>query len=137
MDKPFRWSFTSRFILCVSAAFAVLMLGIHSVLAHAQLIRSAPPDKAELKKAPIRVELWFNELLDQSFNSIEVIPAGETSAKRPTNLAKGQPEVDSTDRTHLKVELSELKPGRYLVRYRVLSRDGHSAPGQLMFRVVE
>jgi methionine-rich copper-binding protein CopC len=137
MNEAFRFVSIRPFLGCVWVAIAILRLGTESALAHAQLVRSYPPDKAELKAPPTRVEFWFNELLEDGFNSVEVILATDFAVKDPTNFARGQPKIDSADRTHLKVGLSELKPGRYIVRYRVLSRDGHSAPGQLMFRVLE
>ncbi|PWU09972.1 MAG: hypothetical protein C5B50_26340 [Verrucomicrobia bacterium] len=136
MNKAFRFVSTRPLLGCVSFVFA-MVLGTASALAHAQLIKCSPSDKAELKEPPTRVEFWFNELLEDGFNSVDVILATDLAAKHPTNFAKGQPKVDSADRTHLKVGLSELKPGRYIVRYRVLSRDGHSAPGQLTFRVLQ
>jgi methionine-rich copper-binding protein CopC len=43
--------------------------------------------------------------------------------------------VDPKDRTHLMVKVGALKPGDYVVDWRVLSRDGHSAPGRITFTV--
>jgi methionine-rich copper-binding protein CopC len=122
-----------------AAAVAVLLFvaGTFSGWAHAQLIKSDPPDKAELKESPARIALWFNELLDDNFNSIEVIPAAEISAQKHSNFAKGKPEVDPTDRTHLTVRVTPLTPGKYVIQYRVLSRDGHTAPGRITFQVRE
>jgi methionine-rich copper-binding protein CopC len=123
----------------VSAGVAIMLLwlGTSSALAHAQLIKAVPADKAELKQVPAKVELWFNELLEEGFNSIEVIRAADLSNKSPVNLAKGKPKVDPADATHLEVELPALEPGEYAIEYRVLSRDGHTAPGRVMFRVIE
>jgi methionine-rich copper-binding protein CopC len=121
----------------MTASVVMLLISTHSAMAHAQLIKSSPPDKAQLKAAPQRVELWFNELLEQGFNSVEVIPAAELSNKDHSNLAAGQPKVDPKDKTHLSVELSILKPGKYVIQYRVLSRDGHSAPGRLTFEILQ
>jgi methionine-rich copper-binding protein CopC len=120
----------------MSFVFLLSSLVANSAFAHAQLIKSNPPDKAELKQPPTRVDLWFNELLDEGFNSIEIIPVAELSAKNHTNYAKGQPKVDTEDRTHLIATVSPLKPGKYILQYRVLSRDGHSAPGRVTFQVL-
>jgi methionine-rich copper-binding protein CopC len=122
-----------------AAAVAVLffLAGTSSGWAHAQLIKSDPPDKAELNESPARVDLWFNELLDDDFNSIEVIAAAEISAPKHANYARGKPEVDPADRTHLSVQVAGLKPGKYVIQYRVLSRDGHTAPGRITFQVRE
>jgi methionine-rich copper-binding protein CopC len=131
--------FVSGRHLFTAAGLAVILclLGTNSALAHAQLIKSNPPDKAALHQAPVQVDLWFNELLDDGFNTIEIFPAAELSDKKHSNLAKGQPKVDPKDRTHLTVAVSALKPGKYVIQYRVLSRDGHSAPGRLTFQVSE
>jgi len=122
-----------------AAAVAVLFFSAatFSGWGHAQLIKSDPPDKAELKESPARIDLWFNELLDDNFNSIEVIPAAEISAQKHSNFAKGKPKVDPADRTHLTVRVTQLTPGKYVISYRVLSRDGHTAPGRIAFQVRE
>lgn len=122
-------------LLCTAALF--LFFGNNSVLAHARLIKSNPADKAELKQSPDKIELWFNELLDDGFNSIEVFSAAELQSKARTNFSKRKPWVDPDDRTHLIIALETLKPGDYVVDYRVLSRDGHAAPGRVTFKLVE
>jgi methionine-rich copper-binding protein CopC len=119
-------------VFCVS-----FLLSCAAVWGHARLVRSNPADKARLAQSPERVELWFNELLDDSFHQISVFAAREVGLKQRTNLAKGKPVVDAKDRTHLTVEVQPLSPGEYYVEYRVLSRDGHTAPGRFSFRVAE
>jgi methionine-rich copper-binding protein CopC len=118
-------------------AVLLTLLGVNNALAHAQLLKAAPADKARLNVAPEKLELWFNELLDESFNNIEVYPAAELKLKKHTNFAKGEPMVDAKDRTHLTIALDNLPPGSYIVDYRVLSRDGHTAPGRITFQLVE
>ena len=127
----------NKTVVSACAAMMLLWLGTSSALAHAQLLKALPADKAELKQAPAKVELWFNELLEDGFNSIEVIRASDLSSKTPPNLAKGKPKLDPADGTHLEIELPALEPGEYAIQYRVLSRDGHTAPGRVMFRVLE
>jgi methionine-rich copper-binding protein CopC len=100
------------------------------------LVRSNPVDKAQLEKAPAVIEMWFNELLDEGFHQVSIFPAKEIALKQRSNLAKGKPAVDPKDRTKLSVEVQALTPGEYMVEYRVLSRDGHSAPGRFTFRVL-
>lgn len=115
---------------------ALLLALAPAAFAHARLVRSLPARDAQLNEPPARVELWFNELLDEEFNTIEVFPAEELTAKGRSNLAKGKPVVDRTDRTHLTANVGALSAGEYVVEWRVLSRDGHSAPGRLTFRVL-
>lgn len=118
--------------LCALASL-LLLLATGSASAHARLIKSAPANKAALTNAPVLIELWFNELLDDGFNAIEVFPLTELNQTKRQNLARGVPQVDPKDRTHLTIELGALTPGSYLISYRVLSRDGHTAPGRLSF----
>ncbi|MGB8169058.1 MAG: copper resistance CopC family protein [Chthoniobacteraceae bacterium] len=106
-----------------------------AALAHARVVRSAPAKGETLSRSPERIEVWFNELLDEGFNTIEIFPAAEIAAAKRTNLAKENPIVDSRDRTHLILKTAQLAPGEYVVEWRVLSRDGHSAPGRFTFRI--
>src|SRR5262249_7289507 len=106
-------------------AAAFLTLSLLAAQAHARLERSSPADKAALDRAPDKIELWFNELLDEGFNPIEVFPAAELKEKKHTNFAVNKPAVDANDHTRLSVALKPLPPGDYVVEWRVLSRDGH------------
>jgi copper resistance protein C len=113
----------------------VFLSGPRGALAHARLVRSTPASQARLATPPERVELWFSELLESRFNSVEVVPAAEVTAKLRPNLARGAPTVDRDDRTRMMVPVQELGPGDYAVEWRVLSRDGHTAAGRFTFRV--
>ena len=118
------------------ACAALLLLPAPAALAHARVIRSIPAKGAELSQPPEQIELWFNELLDAGFNSLEVFISSEIGQPKHTNLAKGKPVVAARDRTHLSLKLEPLAPGEYAVEWRVLSRDGHSAPGRFTFRIL-
>lgn len=118
------------------ACATLLFLLAPAAFAHARVIRSNPAKGAELAQPPEQIELWFNELLDAGFNSIEVFVSAEIGLPKHTNLAKGKPQLDGRDRTHLTLKLEPLAPGEYAVEWRVLSRDGHSAPGRLTFRIL-
>ena len=117
------------FALILSMAFAP------QAHAHARLVKSTPAKNATLSKSPDQLDLWFNELLEEGFNTIEVFNSTELDAAKHTNLTSGKPAVDPADKTHLSVKLGSLPPGEYVVEWRVLSRDGHSAPGRLLFRI--
>jgi methionine-rich copper-binding protein CopC len=103
--------------------------------AHARLVRSSPASQGQVAAPPERIELWFSELLEEGFNSIEVVRVAELAAKYRTNLAQGTATVDRADRTHLVVPVQRLAPGSYAVEWRVLSRDGHSATGRVTFQI--
>jgi methionine-rich copper-binding protein CopC len=115
---------------------ALAIVGSPAAWAHARLVRAVPAMGAEVSPAPKQIDLWFNELLEDGFNTATVFPAAELStAGKRTDLAKGKPTVDARDRTHLVVAVGALPPGEYIIEWRVLSRDGHSAPGRSTFRV--
>ncbi|MDB6021990.1 MAG: uncharacterized protein JWQ04_1847 [Pedosphaera sp.] len=105
-----------------------------NALAHARMVRSSPTP-GDVAQPPGKVELWFNEMLDGHFNSIEVFPAAQLNARPRASLTHGDPKVDAVDRTHLSVMLKPMVPGDYFVEWRVLSLDGHSAPGRFEFHV--
>ena len=103
--------------------------------AHARMLKSIPARGAELSASPVQLDLWFNELLEDGFNTIEVFPSSELAAGKHSSLTRGKVMVDPNDRTHLTVKLGTLAPGGYVVDWRVLSRDGHSAPGRMTFTI--
>ena len=105
------------------------------VAAHARLVRSSPAGQAQVAASPVSVELWFSELLEDAFNSVEIVRVAELATKKRRNLARGAPTVDLDDRTHMVVPVQHLDPGHYAVEWRVLSRDGHSATGRFTFSV--
>jgi methionine-rich copper-binding protein CopC len=118
-------------------ALTLLLAVPKEALAHARLLKSSPKD-GETVKAPAHFDLWFSELLDGGgFNSIVVFSATELKSKTHTNLADGDAKVDAKDRTHLTVNVKTLTAGEYVVDWRVLSLDGHSAPGRFKFKVGE
>src|SRR4051812_49428528 len=97
----------------------LLALTVSDSIAHARLTRSIPENKAHLAQSPGRIELWFNELLEEgSFNIVEVFAAKDLKEKKRTNLAKS-PFVDPEDKTHLVVKLGEMADGEYVVEWRV------------------
>jgi methionine-rich copper-binding protein CopC len=87
--------------------------------AHAYLVKSVPAQRAVLLRAPARIQLWFNERLEPRYSSLSV---SETA-------------VSAEDPKQLSASLKSLPAGRYLVRYRVLSVDGHVVQDQFPFTV--
>jgi len=127
-------AFRTRILLPVGLLF--LAATFSQSWAHALLVKSNPANGSTIQ-APKSIELWFNELLDDNFNKVEIFGAGDAKGKERKNLAKGKPQLSGKDRTHLTVEVGTLSPGDYVIEYRVLSRDGHSAPGRITFTVSE
>lgn len=97
--------------------------------AHAALVRASPAPRATLQAPPSRVELTFNERLEPAYARVSVWDDGG----RQVDLRDGA--VDPRDPRVLRVSLPPLAPGRYTVRYRVLSVDGHVVESAFPFAV--
>jgi methionine-rich copper-binding protein CopC len=111
-------------------AGVVLAVGFPgSADAHALLVRTSPPKRAVLRDPPKQVELWFNERLELAFATLTV----SDGAGAPVSGAQAM--VDGNDRKHITVQLPRLAPGSYVVRFRVLSVDGHVAEDNFGFSV--
>jgi methionine-rich copper-binding protein CopC len=122
-------------MLCCFIA-TVLFYFVPASQAHARLLKSIPSENGEIVSGSKTLEFWFNELLEEQFNSVKVFAADSAGKQERKDFAKGKPRVDPKDKTHLIVNIEVLPPGEYIAEYRVLSRDGHSAPGRLLFKVV-
>jgi len=124
-----------RILRVVFSALILVLFSAPGAWAHARLLRAEPKSGVEVAKAPNQVELWFNELLEEGFNTVTVFPVADLATEKKSNFVKGKPVVDPRDHTHLIIQLAPLRPGEYIVEWRVLSRDGHSAPGRSKFTV--
>ena len=114
------------------AALGAVLLPVVTT-AHARLVRSAPADGASLPATPAQLTLCFNELLERQFHAIELeAEPGPGRPPRPLQLA---PVLDPRDGTCLTARTPALEPGPYVVRWRVVSRDGHATRGLIRFRV--
>jgi methionine-rich copper-binding protein CopC len=120
----------------VALLVALSLAAASGAHAHARLVRARPANGSTVAVPPSTVELWFNELLDDEFNDVAVYRAHpDGSPADDASLATGTPRVDDDDRTRLVTPVSALGPGPYVAQYKVLSRDGHSARGRVLFRV--
>jgi methionine-rich copper-binding protein CopC len=99
------------------------------VLAHAILVKATPEREAVIAKAPEEVLLVFNDGVGEEFLALAVIDA---AGKR---VDKHDARLDFSDHSHLRASVEKLPPGRYIVRYRVLSADGHVVSGKYSFQV--
>jgi len=106
----------------VGAVMAMAMcLPVAPALAHAALVKTEPPRRAVLAKAPAQVRFWFNEELEAAFASLVVLDTD----KNPVTGVK--PQLAPGDRKSIVLPLPELAGGKYTVKSRVLSMDGHVA----------
>ena len=113
--------------LLLAAALGLAL--VEGALAHALLVTSSPARRAVLSHPPARVELWFNERLESAYSTLSV----ETAAGAPVD--RGDVTVGPDDPRKLSVTLPALASGRYVVRYRALSVDGHLVESSFVFSV--
>ena len=94
--------------------------------AHTELVSSSPQDGAESGAVPSRVELRFNEAVQQPAYVVVTGPDGATAADGPA----------AVDGAVVTRSLRAQGAGSYRVAYRAVSADGHPVAGELRFRVV-
>jgi len=124
------WAFCTLKHLLVGTVMATVMwVHVGPVLAHAALVKAEPPRRAVLAKAPAQVQLWFNEEIESAYASLVVLD----SSKNPVTSVK--PELASNDLKSIVLPLPELAPGKYSVKFRVLSLDGHVIQSSFDFTV--
>ncbi|MBM3721615.1 MAG: copper resistance protein CopC [Actinobacteria bacterium] len=99
--------------------------------AHTSLVSSVPESGAVLNEVPAEVRIKFNEDLllvdDKNPNRIEVIN-GVGQVVSGMSVVEG-PEIFTA------LDLSFEPSGEYLVKYRVVSADGHPIEGEYQFTV--
>jgi methionine-rich copper-binding protein CopC len=115
--------FVRRLSLCAALVLALLSGAAH---AHAHLTRSVPADGSVLSSAPARLTLTFSETARLTALWIEQ-DGGERQKLTP-------PREDAAE---IGIDLPPLKPGRYVLTWRVVGHDGHVVPGQLHFTLRE
>ena len=97
--------------------------------AHSLLVRSEPGRNATVSRLPERVNLWFGELIEPAYAKLSVwSEAGK-------QVDAGDAAVAPDDPALLSVSTPGLGLGRYAVRFRVLSVDGHGVESSFAFPV--
>jgi len=120
---------TSRERLRVALLGAAIALAPASSFSHALLVQSQPGQRSTVTRPPERVQLWFGERLEPAYAAASVWnEAGEQVDGHDAG-------VDQNDPTLLSVSTPNLGPGRYTVRFRVLSVDGHVVESSYTFTV--
>lgn len=125
MSLPSRCTFAGVILIAVFAWGAP----VTSAFAHSMLVKAEPPRRAVLTKSPIQVRLWFNEKIEGDYASLVVLDA----KKQPITDLK--PTLTPDDPKSIVLPLPELSPGKYSVKFRVLSVDGHVVESSFDFTV--
>lgn len=101
------------------------------VSAHAIMVRSTPAKEESTNVIPTRVDVWFDAGVGPKYTSLAVV---NSKGERVDN---GDGELEMMDKSHLSATLKPITPGRFGVRYRVQSEDGHIVTGKFFFEITE
>lgn len=108
---------------------APVLCAPNPAIAHALVFESSPRANEVVTASPSRIFLRFNSRIEKGLSGVTVTGP----ARRPIPLpVAGAPE-GSPDR--LGVPVPPLPSGTYLVRWKVLSADGHVTEGAFRFTV--
>ena len=114
---------------CLTALVLAVLLSPAAAGAHAVLVKSSPARRAVLATPPGRVELTFNERLEPAYSTVSVWSAADA------RVDDGNVVIGADDPRRLTVSVPSLASGRYTVKFRVLSVDGHLVEGTFPFEV--
>ena len=98
-------------------------------LAHAFLNEATPLVGGTVLASPKEIRLSFTEAIERRFSGIDLV----TDDGRM--IATGQATVDPGNDKQLVLVLPPLAPGRYRVRWHVVSVDTHRSEGSYEFSV--
>jgi methionine-rich copper-binding protein CopC len=118
-----------RRITAVASAAILALLAATTAAAHAFLDHATPAVGSRVATSPPRVTLRFSERLEPAFSKLEV---DDATGRR---VDKGDVAVSADDAAVVAVSLPPLPPGRYRVKWHVLSVDTHVTDGDFTFEV--
>jgi copper resistance protein C len=100
-----------------------------AALSHAFLNEAAPLVGGTVPASPKEIRLTFTEAIEPRFSGVDLLTGdGRT-------IATGPAVVDSRNDSQLVLALPPLAPGRYRVRWHVVSVDTHRTEGEFSFTV--
>jgi methionine-rich copper-binding protein CopC len=125
-------AFAAGLLLTLSCLVVLAPPGAVPAAAHAIVLESSPAADAVLSRPPERVVLRFNSKIEKNLTRVTI--TGSDRVPRPVTLDESEGSADpSPDR--FVGRLDPLAPGRYVIRYKVLSADGHITEGAIRFTV--
>lgn len=110
----------------IALLFALLGMDPRTAFAHTRLLSSEPAAGAVLQVAPKHVVLKFSAPPEKGFTEMAWTRDGQR---------EWQPLEVTQDTKRVEAALPQLAPGRYKIRWSVLSRDGHRQRGVFQFQI--
>lgn len=111
-------------LLGITALLSAMVVTAAPASAHARLESSSPTDGSTLTATPPEIMLRFNEPVKDGLNEVSVTTGS-------ADVAEGEVEVEGQS-VYQPVAL-DMKPGKYTVKYKVVSEDGHPVSGTYSF----
>lgn len=113
--------------LAGAGVFAAL-IACSPALAHSFLVEATPSSKDHVASSPKTIKLRFGGGVEPKYSKLTVEGAD--------GKVLGEGSIGTPDKPReLAMDAPELAPGKYVVRYRVLSIDGHVVEGNYEFTV--
>ncbi len=113
-------------IVCAIALCGVALSLPRLAFAHAVLVQSTPQAHAVVQGPETAIELKYNSRIDASRSTLVLVaPDGKTVSILASQSGPGA----------LKAKAGQLSKGSYVLRWQVLSSDGHISRGEIPFEV--
>jgi methionine-rich copper-binding protein CopC len=112
----------------LAGGFLAAALKAGSALAHSFLVEATPSSKDHVATSPKTIKLRFGGGVEPKYSKLTV--------ENADGKVLGEGSIGTPEKPReLSMDSPELTPGKYVVRYRVLSVDGHVVEGNYEFTV--
>jgi methionine-rich copper-binding protein CopC len=116
-----------RLAICIAAAAAIVAFAPRIAWAHAIVVSAQPAMNAMVPPGPLEVRLDFNSRID--VRRSELMLVGPDATERSVGVTKDTP--PGVLAAHAQVDAA----GPWVLRWQVLSLDGHITRGEVRFSV--
>jgi methionine-rich copper-binding protein CopC len=124
--------FIRKHIFVLALAILWTMSSVFTVSAHGvEVLKSDPVADSTLDQSPAQVKVWFSEELKTSESTLQVLD----SQGNQVDTGISGVDLDDPDHASMKVDLSPLPAGTYVVYWHVVLTDGDASDGQFNFTV--
>jgi copper resistance protein C len=119
-----------RFSRIAVVGVAVALPLTASAMLHLKLARSEPAANATVPAAPTVIKLWFSQPPQLAVTRVSLVHGGDAPVSlAPVTRAQG------ADAPVVAPVPAGLAPGRWTIRWRTVSADGHAVKGDIPFTV--